>query len=248
MKSTVFCLHGFTGSAESFAVLQNLLFSKKCICPPIYGHFGCPQALSSWSFASEIERLGKIVQKSVSPQNPEILCGYSLGGRLALGLALAMPQYFRSLVLIASHAGLAEGSEKQDRRKNDEKLACMLEKNGLADFYRFWEDLELFASQKQLAAEILEHQNSVRSKQTSDGLAAALRVLGLGQMPDFLPRLAELKMPVTVVIGELDKKYWNFWKKHINAFTNGRLLSVSGVGHNVLLEQPQKVAEILEEI
>lgn len=248
MKSTVFCLHGFTGSAESFAVLQNLLLSKQCVCPPIYGHFGCPQSLSSWSFTKEISRLGKIVQKSFSPKDPGILCGYSLGGRLGLGLALAMPQYFHSIVLIACHAGLPEGAEKRNRRKNDEKLACLLEKNGLAEFYRFWENLSLFASQKQLVTEILQQQNTVRFKQSAPGLAAALRTLGLGHMPDFRIRLGELKMQITIVVGELDETYCNFWKKYVTSFPNGRLFLVPNVGHNVLLEQPCQIAKILEEI
>ncbi len=244
----LFFLHGFTGGAASFLPLQNLLPNRKFMCPPVYGHFGCPQNEVPWSFANEIHRLERLVESQTQASDFPILCGYSLGGRLALGLALACPGRFRALVLISSHAGLAEGQEKQVRREQDEKLACLLEQQGMEAFLAYWAGLPLFASQQKLGADILEAQAQIRAQHTAHGLAACLRFLGLGQMPDYRPRLREMDLPVSVLTGELDKKYVDFWETHVSTFQNSRLHILQGAGHNLVLEQPRQVARILEEI
>ena len=49
------------------------------------------------------------------------------------------------------------------------------------------------------------HADRLRS--TPAGLARALRGLGTGALPSLWDRLAELRMPVTLVVGERDEKF-----------------------------------------
>ena len=46
-----------------------------------------------------------------------------------------------------------------------------------------------------------------RLRNTPAGLARALRGLGTGALPSLWDRLAELAMPVTLVVGERDQKF-----------------------------------------
>ena len=52
-----------------------------------------------------------------------MLAGYSMGGRLALALALRHPERVRALVLVSASPGLADAEERAARRAADDALA-----------------------------------------------------------------------------------------------------------------------------
>ena len=57
-------------------------------------------------------------------------------------------------------------------------------------------------------------------------------------------RLGELRMPVTVVVGERDTKYVDLGQKLIAHLGDGELRVVAG-GHRLPLENPAAVAEAI---
>src|SRR5690606_10540568 len=114
--------------------------------------------------------------------------GYSMGGRLALGVALAHPQLVERLVLVGASPGIADPGERAARRAGDEALARHLLAVGLDAFLDEWLAQPLFAG---LTAD--EAQRSARRTNTADGLAAALRDLGTGTQPDLWPALDDLR-------------------------------------------------------
>src|SRR5690349_2496159 len=57
--------------------------------------------------------------------------GYSLGGRVALHLALSQPDQVTALVLIGAHPGLEDRSEREARAAADDELAVHLLDVGL---------------------------------------------------------------------------------------------------------------------
>ena len=70
------------------------------------------------------------------------LVGYSMGGRLALYLALEFPDRFGSVVLESASPGL-DAARAIERRVDDERLACRLEELGgdveaFRDFLEQW--------------------------------------------------------------------------------------------------------------
>src|SRR5262249_62173637 len=83
----------------------------------------------------------------VLARSPErfTLCGYSLGGRVALHVALAAPERVRRLLLLSTSAGIEDGLERGRRRASDRRLVAELERLPLEQFIARWNRQPLFA-------------------------------------------------------------------------------------------------------
>src|SRR5690606_23536537 len=106
---------------------------------------------------------------------PATYVGYSMGGRLALHLALARPDLVRRLVLIGATGGIDDEDDRAARRAADERLAAHLEQVGVATFVDEWLAQPLFAGLSPTAA-----ARDERLANTAEGLASSLRLAGTG--------------------------------------------------------------------
>ncbi|MGD1057652.1 MAG: 2-succinyl-6-hydroxy-2,4-cyclohexadiene-1-carboxylate synthase, partial [Solirubrobacteraceae bacterium] len=57
-------------------------------------------------------------------------------------------------------------------------------------------------------------------------------------------RLSELRMAVTVIVGERDAKYVSIGQRMVDGLPDARLLVVAG-GHGLPLENPAAIAQAL---
>jgi 2-succinyl-6-hydroxy-2,4-cyclohexadiene-1-carboxylate synthase len=170
------------------------------------------------------------------------LCGYSMGGRVALLLALAAPERVRELVLVSATAGIEDGGEREERRAADNLLADQLEAAPFEEFIERWRTQPLFADEPvEVGALAREDQRRNRP----DALAAALRGIGTGEMEPLWDRLGELEMLVTVLVGERDGKFRALGERIVGLPANAHLLVGPG-GHNLPLESPEWVAQHLD--
>ena len=80
--------------------------------------------------------------------------GYSMGGRLALHLAVARPDLVERLVLVSSTAGIDNGVERAIRQVEDENRATEIERSGVAAFLDKWLASPLFANLPPDAAQL----------------------------------------------------------------------------------------------
>ena len=108
------------------------------------------------------------------PDEPFILGGYSLGGRVALHFALRHPERLRHLVVLSATPGIVDNTERAARRQRDEKLAQRLERIGTEAFLDEWLAQPMFQSLPKDARE-----RAARSSDAS-GLADSLRHAGTG--------------------------------------------------------------------
>lgn len=180
---------------------------------------------------------------SVLAQAPErfALCGYSMGGRIALAAALATPARVRRLILIACDPGIEDERERAVRRDADEALARELEGEGLEAFAGRWNTLPLFdADPPEVAA--LAKADQLRNE--ARALATALRALGTGAMAPLWARAADLEMPVTFVAGERDAKFRAIGRRLAALAPSVRVVVLPG-GHRLALENPDGVARVL---
>jgi 2-succinyl-6-hydroxy-2,4-cyclohexadiene-1-carboxylate synthase len=183
---------------------------------------------------------------AVLAQSPEhfALCGYSMGGRIALHVALAAPERVTRLVLISSSPGIEDSGERTERHDADRRLADELEAIPFEDFIERWRTQPLFAEEPPTVG-LLARADQRRNR--PHALALALRGLGTGDMEPLWGRLADLPMPVTVVAGERDAKFRALGERMAELARDGEMVLIDG-GHGLPLESPTAIAAVLDRV
>ena len=118
-----------------------------------------------------------------------VLCGYSMGGRIAQHVALAAPERVERLVLVATTAGIADDGERAARRADDERLAAFADGATIEQFADRWTAQPLFAGTPPAAARVWR-EDLLRNDPRA--LAAVLRGMGTGAMEPLWERLRTL--------------------------------------------------------
>lgn len=238
-------LHGFTGAPGSWSdVLLRMPVRGRVLAPWLAGHG--PQPVIVDDFEQEVARLCARVAAEADDGSAHLV-GYSMGGRVALGMLAARPELFARATLIGARPGLSDPAERDARMEWERQWLELLELDGIDAFVEAWEALPMWASQQQVADDRLEAQARTRRSHTAHGLAAALRALGLAAMPDLGPSLERLDLPVDVMVGERDTKFADFADRMLLRLPRGRRLTIAGAGHNLLLERPDAVADALNQ-
>jgi 2-succinyl-6-hydroxy-2,4-cyclohexadiene-1-carboxylate synthase len=236
MAAELVLLHGFTQTGRSWQpVLHALAARYRAIAPDLPGHGEFAERRPA-SFAA-CDAYVRVLAEA-----PITLAGYSMGGRIALHAALSLGPRVRRLVLIGASPGIADAAERAARAADDAALADRIEAIGLEAFVREWGAQPLFDGMPRGIAEIA---HADRMRNTSPGLAAALRGLGTGAMPPLWERLGELALAVELVVGERDGKFRAIAERMAPALADARLHVVPSAGHAVQLEAPDAVAEIV---
>jgi 2-succinyl-6-hydroxy-2,4-cyclohexadiene-1-carboxylate synthase len=225
-------LHGFT---ETDLVWRDLLAPAfpelRCLLLP--GH-GCMPGPAGADFMAAVAELAARLPAAGQVD----LLGYSMGGRLALALALAAPQRVRRLVLVSSSAGTASVEERAARIRHDERLAQILEEDGIGPFVAWWQGQPVLRPAAPLPPALVAELRCLRLNQDPHGLAAALRRLGAGAMPDLAPLLPTLTMPTLLVAGEADARYREVMADMATRIPGARLAVIAGSGHAIHRERP----------
>jgi 2-succinyl-6-hydroxy-2,4-cyclohexadiene-1-carboxylate synthase len=236
-------LHGFTQGPRSWDQLVAGLdpsYEIVRVTLPGHGPAGGASAHARLPFEAAAEAVAEAVAAAAGAE-PATWFGYSLGGRLALRVALDRPDLVDALALLGATAGIEEPAARAARVEIDERLASGLERKGLESFVDGWLAQELFARLPRAAAGVEE-----RREATVDGLAASLRLLGTGAQEPVWHRLGEIDVPVLLMAGEHDSKFSALAFRLVAGIGAGAAVSfVPGAGHAAHLERPRSVARIL---
>jgi 2-succinyl-6-hydroxy-2,4-cyclohexadiene-1-carboxylate synthase len=238
VPENVVLLHGFSGTRHAWDGVAARLHPERYLprALDLPGHGDAADSPAPITFAGCVEH--------VLARSPErfVLGGYSLGGRVALHLALAAPRRVTRLVLISTTAGIEDPSERAERSAADHRLAGELEHSPFEDFIERWRTQPLFATEPPEVG-VLARQDQRRNR--PQALAAALRGIGSGEMTPVWDRLAELELPVTVLVGDRDAKYLALGERMVELMPEADLLVVPG-GHGLPLENPEAVARAID--
>jgi 2-succinyl-6-hydroxy-2,4-cyclohexadiene-1-carboxylate synthase len=220
---TVRCvlLHGFAGDPASW---EDVAVEAERVALP--GHLGGGPLAPDWdgNLAAIAARIGRC----------DVVIGYSLGARVALGLVVG--GHVPRGVLISVNPGIAD-HERAARRAGDAAWAELARGRGIAAFVDAWQAQPLFATQARAPVERLAARRARRLALDPEQLARSLETMGLAEMPDYRARIDDR---VALIAGADDAKY-----VAIARALPARLELIAGSGHDPTLEQPAALADAI---
>lgn len=231
MPGRVVAIHGFTQTGRSWPpqIVERLRADGyEVLTPDQAGH----------GTAGNVRANLLEGARTLAELGPATYIGYSMGGRLALQVAVHHPAAVERLVLIGATAGIEDDAERAQRKRADDELAATIQRDGVDAFLVRWLADPLFASLPAEASGI-----EYRRENTPGGLAASLRLMGVGTQQPLWSHLGDVQVPVQFLVGELDQKFTALAMRMADAWGGpARLEVVHNAGHAVHLEQPVEVA------
>ncbi|HEY9645477.1 MAG TPA: 2-succinyl-6-hydroxy-2,4-cyclohexadiene-1-carboxylate synthase [Chroococcidiopsis sp.] len=208
-KSTDFpilFLHGFMGDRHEFSdVIPHLSSHFYCVAVDLPGHGNTQVTAGANYYQMSSTAHGLIEFLDALGIEQCVLVGYSMGGRLALYLALHFPQRFVRVILESASPGLETQAERDQRRQHDFSRAQALETQPFSQFLDHWYDQPLFQSIKAHPDFAKLRQRRLQNDPLE--LAKSLRYLGTGMQPSLWPNLQTNPVPLLLIVGERDQKF-----------------------------------------
>ncbi len=238
----VLLLHGFMGRGEDWGgVVSGLSDRFHCICPDLPGHGATPslpakEGCMESTSAALVRRLDELDVPQCA------LVGYSMGGRLALYLALREPARFGPVVLESASPGLKTETLREERRAEDERRAQILEqiaddRDAFREFLETWYGQPLFSSLDNYP-EARTAMIEQRLENDPVALAQSLRHIGTGAQPSLWGRLPELTTPTLAIVGARDRKFRQIAEEMSDRCPRIAVHEMANCGHNVHFENP----------
>ena len=244
MRPLVF-VHGFLGAPQMWrdvlAMTEHDGPVESLLLP---GHGQAPWFSTGETFDSAVDAVALRIPEG----EPAILVGYSMGARIALGIAARHPARVAGLVLVGFDPGLPTEEERRARAAWDDAQARAIEESGLPRFVEVWSALPIFASQAALPPSVREARRQERLGHTTRGLSWAMRVLGLGRMPPRWDALATIAAPLHLVTGEEDEKFTALSRRVLEKVSSATHSVIPHVGHDVALEAPRALAREIRKV
>jgi pimeloyl-ACP methyl ester carboxylesterase len=173
-----------------------------------------------------------------------VLVGLSMGGRVAIDMALEEPTRVRAVVAVSS--GLGGYRFESDFHMKNRKQMIAAWKSGDFDavveaFQREWTDGPQ-RSPDEVDPKVRERVRAMARNTVGSVME------GRSLQPPAIDRLAELSVPMLVVVGELDMPgIHEIADLLVEADPNAELITVPGVAHMVNLEASEEFDRVLLE-
>ncbi|MHB1280655.1 MAG: alpha/beta fold hydrolase [Acidithiobacillus sp.] len=234
-------LHGWGMESRVFASWRSLLDAHfTCISYDLPGHGQTPCAPSGLAWSAGLEGLRQMLAQEASKP---LLLGWSLGGLLALGIALQHPELLVGLVLISSSPAFCQHPDWSPAipAATLEEFAQRLRDDPQGTRHRF------------LALQVL---NDPQGRRALEGLSAwpmpdqACLADGLGLLRevDLREQLTALPMPVHLLHGRQDRIVPIGAGEYLHErLTGSRFTLLEQAGHAPFLSQPQACTQALLE-
>ena len=228
-------LHGFTGSHRSWdEVLEKIKVSTVTIDLPGHGKSIFNNLRKDYNIDDWCEDFNKILGTlKISKID---LCGYSMGGRLAINFASKYPEKFNKLILESTSYGIENKNDKEVRLERDLKLCALIEKD-LRQFIRKWENNALFLKQRDRSLDSFLKQRKERLLHNPRQLSKALISFSQGKMDVCINSFYNFNFPTLIINGSEDSKYVKIGAKILLATQRATHHIVSDAGHNVHIEK-----------
>lgn len=236
----IFFLHGFAGQSNDWEFLFEKIFKLNFypIAIDLIGH-GKSDAPDDETFYTEenlIIQLHNVISQVC--MDKFILCGYSLGGRLALSYAATYPNKLSALILESATPGIDEYQLRIERVSSDKKLAEKILIEGVDKFFEFWYNIPLFQSLKLQNKIVLQNLINKRIDNSAIGLSHIMTGFSQGNMLSKWELLNTLKINTLLLSGSLDSKFTKINSQMNNLMNNSEFYIIENAGHIPHLENP----------
>ena len=225
---------------EVAAAIGNRAF---CIALDLPGH-GDSLALTPEAYTMEGTARAVVRLLDDLEARRAVIVGYSMGGRLALYLALRYPERCAGLFLESASPGIESAGERAARRAADGDRTKRLESGDFEDFLGDWYRQPLFASLAK-DEELLRRTIEARRRNDPLELARSLRGMGTGSQPSLWQELEGLAVPALAVAGQSDEKYAGISSRMASISPKVEPVVIPGVGHNAHDEAPAQYTALL---
>lgn len=243
----VLLLHGFLGSAADFRELEALLPGGRRVDVPDWPGHGTRGRLRDPSAYTLEAHLSLVLEWVRAQEEPGILLGYSMGGRLLQHALARLPELSPDwrVILVSTSPGIADSAEAANRREGDAAAARLLRNGGMEAFLRYWHNQTFFRPLLALPRERLEPILARRRSADPEGLALSLESVGPGSVPSTHRVLSGLRCRLDLVAGSADLSYVRHAESMAAIAPSATVTVVPGAGHALHLEQPGALAALL---
>ena len=237
----VVLLHGFPLNRVMWAEqIRTLSESHRVIAPDLRGHGDSPAPDAVYTMEAMADDVVELLD-GLGVVEPVVVGGLSMGGYVALAMALNHPSRLRGLMLIDTRAA----ADSPEAAKGREETARAVLDAGHPRAVVEAMIPKLFGkSTLKDHPERVDPMRAEMEKTSASGVAGALR--GMAIRPDRRGDLARITVPTLVVVGKEDVIAPPDEARAIaEGLPDGRLEVVPDAGHLSPLENPQAFNEVV---
>lgn len=241
-KPGILFLHGFMGTGKIWKpIMEQLQDEYYCVAVDLPGHGQTETDLDNLNFDITAEGLIRLCSKEFN--RPPIICGYSLGGRIALYTALHHPDSFRAMIIESASPGIENEREQKKRFLTDSDWAQKLNRSTMREFLVEWYAQPVFSYlSDERIAKIIEKKSSGDPIK----MAKAMMIYSQGRQKPMWHKLSGWEKQALIVVGESDLKYCRIAKRVSGLLPACELRLIPDAGHIVHLENRNRFIEALK--
>jgi 2-succinyl-6-hydroxy-2,4-cyclohexadiene-1-carboxylate synthase len=243
----VLALHGFAQTNalwEPFRDTWSTQASLILLDIPGHGNTTWSEHLNEYQIefiAKEI--VAQLTQKGFSSID---IVGYSMGGRLAIALAVRYPHFIRKAVFVSTTPGIEEEAERRARINQDAKWIQLLDNNSIDVFAERWSQNSIFEGQS-LTSVQQERLLQMRLSQNPIGLKRSLQGMGTGVQPSYWDKLDALPKETLWLTGSKDIKFTNIAKRVKEEVPGVEWHQFEDCGHSIPMEREEIFGKMVME-
>jgi len=238
--------HGFSGSVQDFALeIRVLATDRPVLAFDRRGHGFGTHAADATGYTVDRLVADEIAFLEANAGGPVDLLGHSMGGRVAVQVAIDRPDLLRSLVLMDTSAW--------SFRSADPEISAML--SAFFETYDPARGLPDMEAMRGPEDDLIDERVPQDLRDRRDAMfqrfdPVALRELGwqlFGEVaPSMRPRLGEIACPVTVVVGSEDHPLVDQAPDLAGEVGDGELVVIDGAYHSPQLTHPAEWLAAIE--
>lgn len=232
----LFLIHGFTASSASFASnIPELAQRFTVVTVDLLGHgeSDSPAETEPYEPKPAVARVVALMEHLGFQR--VLLCGHSLGGALALRVALDHPDRIAGLVIINSNSAAGSARWRTEVQPRLEEMATRLRAEGTG----FLKESRLYPARSQrIPPDARARLVRDFEKLAPNGVAGT--AAGLVAKVNAFERLPELRVPTLVVVGDRDQEFVQNAPRLVANLRRNivQMVTLEGAGHAANLEQP----------